>query len=218
MVRVLAVEDAWVPAKRTEENKARNSERRARGAAESASTSSGCTLAARAPPFLAPREGSGGGGAPVVSRDSSPRGGASLLARRHLPATPRPAPTAAQLVWSWGPERLAPATGQRRAPRRRLASGIPPRREKLARRRLLIPVKRAPSRCGALGHLRPGRLRRRLCWVLLVPEFLPRDPLTGRCEYGLLAPPPRPEPRKGSRSRWSRGRRPGDFGRRERRL
>ena len=100
MLSILAVEDVWILAKRTEENKVRNSELGAQEAVEGGSTRSGCTLVARAPPFLASREGPAGGRGLVVSRDSSPRGGASFLAGLHLPATPRPAPTAAQLVWS----------------------------------------------------------------------------------------------------------------------
>ena len=40
-------------------------------------------------------------------------------------APPRPAPTAAQLGWSWGPERLPLAAGQLRALHRRLWSGTP---------------------------------------------------------------------------------------------
>lgn len=66
-----------------------------------------------------------------------PRGGGSLRPNpRSAPAQPGraaatcpalapPAPTAAQLGWSWGPERLSPSAGQRRAPRRHLQSGTP---------------------------------------------------------------------------------------------
>ncbi|XDA88231.1 hypothetical protein R6Z07F_017900 [Ovis aries] len=179
MVRVLAVEDVWVLAKRSEENKARNSER---GAARS-------------------------GGAWQPSQLMHSLCASPALPGPTLGARGRPRPGGiARLQPSW--RRFAP----RRPPPIRDASARPysgptclELSEKLARKRLFSPVKRAPSRCGGSRPPAPREPEAAALPGPVVPEFLPWDPLTSRCEYGLLAPPPRPRAVQGEQVQMEQG-------------
>lgn len=111
-------------------------------------------------------------------RDSSPRGGALLLVgAATCSSTPPPAPTAAQLDWSWGPERLPPTAGRRRAPPRHPRSETPFRSrdgKSWRRGRLLSRAERAPRGRGARDSPGTGCLWQRLLLVPVVPESRPR--------------------------------------------
>ena len=107
-----------------------------------------CPLGVRVPPLVAPRVGSAGSRARVSETPARVVAPCSSSAAATCPSTPPPAPTAAQLYWSWGPERLPPTAGRRRAPPRHPRSETPLRSrdgKSWRRRRLLSPAERARS-------------------------------------------------------------------------
>lgn len=105
--------------------------------ARSAARERDAALGAPAAPTLPPASRASPRSARDFSSAPPPSGGGSLCpnlcsaptqpgqAAATCLAPPRPAPTAAQLGWSWGPERLPLAAGQLRALHGRLWSGTP---------------------------------------------------------------------------------------------
>lgn len=139
-----------------------------------------------APP---PRGGGSHGPNPSSSKKAQPGRAAATC-----PAKPA---AAAQLAWSWGPERLCPLRSRpAECPAPTTCAPGPPFSAPLAsggdgkswhRLRLPSPAERAPSRRGALGPLRPGRLWPRGLLPPAAPQF---GPTLGSESRGLLPPGP----------------------------
>lgn len=137
-------------------------------------------LAAPAPPVtsvrLHPRAAAARSSVPTRALRTSP----ARASGSHLPGAASARPAAAQLGWSWGPERT-PCRLQPGAPRRRLPSVRDPLSAPLRsrdgkswrRRRLPGQAERAPSGRGASGDLSPGRPQQPLLLLHAAPRLDP---------------------------------------------